>query len=253
MKKHLTTAFLCFFISFANILTAQKTIVEDEQTWVGMFNQVRFSKQWGLWDDIHFRLKDNFIKEPSQFLIRFGPTYYLNDDVRLTAAYSFAHTFPDETHKNISQPEHRPFQQVQWYTRYGKTRLMQWIRLEERFRRKIKNDDELADGYNFNWRARYNFGLFLPLSKKGLVPHTLQFLLNDELMVNFGKNIVYNYFDQNRLFGGFVYQFTKESSLQLGYMNIFQQQAAGNKYKSIHTIRLFYFHNFDFRKTAETK
>ncbi len=250
MKKKLLI-FILFISLTDNYLIAQKTITEDEQTWFGIFNQTRFTDKWGMWADTHFRLKDDFVKEPSQFLIRVGPTYYVNDDVRLTAAYSFVNTFPDETHKNISQPEHRPFQQIQWYTRYGKTRLMQWVRLEERFRRKIKNDDEWADGYNFNWRARYNFAFFVPLSKKGLAPHTLQFLVNNELMVNFGKNIVYNYFDQNRLFGGFVYQFTKESNIQFGYMNIFQQQAAGNRYKSIHTIRLFYFHNLDFRPTNE--
>ncbi|MBL7815041.1 MAG: DUF2490 domain-containing protein [Saprospiraceae bacterium] len=230
-----------------NALLAQKTYVQEEQTWLGMFNQVRLSNRWGLWHDIHFRLKDNFIKEPSQFLIRVGPTFYINDDVRFTVAYNFINHFPDETHKNISQPEHRPFQQIQWYARYGKTRLMQWIRLDERFRRKIKNDNELADGYNFNWRVRYNFALFIPLSKKGLAPKTLQLLLNDEIMVNAGKNIVYNYFDQNRFFAGFNYQFTKESQLQFGYMNLFQQQAAGNKYRQQHTIRLFYFHNFDLR------
>lgn len=70
-------------------------------------------------------------------------------------------------------------------------------------------------------------------------------------MFNFGKNIVYNYFDQNRLFAGAAYQFSPESHLQFGYMNVFTQQASGNKYKVFHCIRAFYFHNFDFRMTAQ--
>ena len=252
MKKKVLINFL-FILLTANYLGAQKTITEEEQAWFGVFNQTRFSNKWGTWTDVHFRLKDNFVKEPSQFILRVGPTYYLSDDVRLTAAYSFVNIFPDETHKNISQPEHRPFQQIQWFTKLPFGKLMQWVRLEERFRRKIKNDNELSDGYNFNWRTRCNFALFIPLSKKGFAPNSWQFLLNDEVMVNFGKNIVYNYFDQNRLFGGFVYQISKESLLQFGYMNVFQQQAAGNKYKNIHTFRLFYSHNFDLREKTETK
>jgi hypothetical protein len=31
-------------------------------------------------------------------------------------------------------------------------------------------------------------------------------------------------------------------------MNVFQQLAAGNSYKNIHAIRLFYLHNLDLRK-----
>ena len=37
-------------------------------------------------------------------------------------------------------------------------------------------------------------------------------------------------------------------TLQVGYMNIFQQLAAGNKYRSNHVARVFYFHNLDLRK-----
>jgi hypothetical protein len=177
--------------------------------------------------------------------------YYLTDDVRLTLAYNFINHFPDEAHKNISQPEHRLMQQVQWFTKIKSSRLMQWVRLEERWRQKILSDNELAEGFNFNWRIRYNFALFMPLTKKGLGPKGLQFLVNDELMVNFGENIVYNYFDQNRFFAGLVYQATSHSQVHLGYMNLFQQQAAGNRFRELHTLRLFYFHNFDLRKSVE--
>ena len=104
---------------------AQKTILSDDQTWIALFNQTRISEKWGSWTDVHFRLKNDFIKDPSQFLIRVGPTYYITDDVRHTVAYNFINHFPDEAHPGISQSEHRPFQQLQWYTRFPKTRLMQ--------------------------------------------------------------------------------------------------------------------------------
>ena len=54
-------------------------------------------------------------------------------------------------HTKVTQPEHRPWQQIQWHTKYGQNRTMQWFRLEERFRRKIQNDSTLADGYDFNF------------------------------------------------------------------------------------------------------
>ena len=110
------------------------------------------------------------------------------------------------------------------------------------------NDNELGDGYLFNWRIRYNFALFIPITKKRFEPGGLQFLANEEMMVNFGKTIVYNHFDQNRFFVGLVYQLNKHAQLHGGYMNLYQQLATGNQFRDQHTVRVFYFHNLDFRK-----
>lgn len=240
--------FLLFvFTLTATISSAQKAVATEEQTWLGVFSQTRISNKWGLWFDTHLRFKDDFVSDLSQFIIRAGPTYYLSEDVRLTAAYAYVHHFPAEGHENIAQPEHRPWQQVQWFMRGQKARLMQWVRLEERFRRKILSDSELADGYNFNWRIRYNFALFIPITKKRFEPGGLQFLINDEVMLNFGKNITYNVFDQNRFFAGLVFQVNKHDQLYAGYMNLYQQLAAGDVFRNQHTIRVFYFHNFDLR------
>ena len=231
-------------------MTAQKTVTTDEQTWLAIFNQTRLSSKWGFWFDAHLRLKDDFVGDLSQAIVRAGPTYYVNNDLRLTAAYAYVYFFPAPGHTNIGLPEHRPWQQVQWFIRGSDARLMQWIRLEERFRRKTFTDNELGEGYNFNWRIRYNFALFLPITKKRFEPGGLQFLINDEVMVNFGKNIVYNHFDQNRFFVGLVYQINKHAQLHGGYMNLYQQLPAGNKFRNQHTVRVFYFHNFDLRKDA---
>ena len=230
---------------------SQKQITYTEQVWLGYYNQTRFSNKWGLWVDVHLRTKEDFFTNFSQAIGRAGVTYYLNDNTKLTAGYAYVNHFPADAHKNISQPEHRPWQQLQWHTKYQKLRLMQWIRLEERFRRKIENDDELAEGYNFNWRVRYNFLAAFPLSKKAFAPKTWSFVLNDELHINAGKEVVNNYFDQNRFFAGFSYHLNAHDNIQIGYMNVFQQLPAASSYKSIHAARLFYFHNLDARRSAK--
>lgn len=235
-------------VLFIGVSHAQKTVNTEEQAWFGVLNQTRFSKKWGVWVDAHLRLKDEFVGDLSQAILRVGPMYYVNDEVRLTAAYAYVHNFPAAGHANIGLPEHRPWQQVQWFSKGKKARLMQWIRLEERFRRKTLNDNALGNGYTFNWRIRYNFAFFVPLTKKQFEPRGLQFLVNDEMFVNFGKNIVYNHFDQNRLFLGLVYQVNKHAQLHGGYMNLYQQLPAGNQFRNQHSVRIFYFHNFDFRK-----
>ncbi len=247
--------FICLLVLMVFLylqLSAQtKSTAHVEQVWLGYFNQTRFNDKWGMWADLHLRTKEDFFTNFSTTILRLGLTHYLNDDTKFTLGYAYVNFFPADNHKNISQPEHRPWQQIQWHSRFPNLRLMQWFRLEERYRRKILNDDELAEGYSFNFRIRYNFFAQFPLSKKKFQPNTLSLVLNDEVLVNFGKQIVYNYFDQNRFFAGFNYHINKHDNLQFGYMNLFQQLVAGNQYRNIHTGRVFYFHNLDFRNKTK--
>ncbi|GAB2780956.1 hypothetical protein HNQ93_001289 [Hymenobacter luteus] len=245
--KHLLPL-LGFLLLLSQHATAQKQYVREQQTWLGVFNQTRFSDRWGTWTDLQLRLHDHYVRDLAQGLARVGLTYYLTDEVRLTAGYAYVHHFPEGT-RTISQAEHRPWQQVQWFTKFPRARLMQWVRLDERFRRTIQGGNERTDGFNFNYRARYNAALFLPLTNKGFTPGGLQFLLNNEVMMNFGREIRLNYFDQNRLFAGLVYQLNPHAQLHGGYMHLFQQLPTGSSYRNQHTIRLFYFHNFDLRPT----
>ncbi len=233
-----TLGLLLGSLPFTPPAQAQKQLVQERQTWLGVFTQTRFSDRWGLWAEGHLRLHDQFVHELFQTVACAGATYYLTDDVRLTGGYAYAYLYPDGA-RTVGQPEHRPWQQVQWFTRFPRARLMQWVRLEERFRQQVVRNDELGSDFDFNYRTRFNAALFLPLTRKQFAPGGLQLLLNDEVMVNFGEQIRYNYFDQNRLFAGVVYQVSKQAQVQ-----------AGDIYRNQHTIRVFYFHNLDLRKPA---
>ena len=225
-----------------------KQTEQVEQIWLGYFNQTRLTDKFGVWTDLNLRTRDEFVNKFSVSILRLGLTYYVNDATKLTAGYAYVSHYPADAHKKVTQPEHRPWQQLQWHTKYGKKRMMQWFRLEERFRRKILNDSTLAPGNNFNFKLRYNFFYDIPLSSEGIKAGAFSFVVNDEVHVNFGKQIVNNYFDQNRFFLGLKYQITDHDNLQLGYMNLFQQLPVGNKYRSIDAIRLFYFQNLAWRK-----
>jgi hypothetical protein len=238
---------LLFSLSLFLSANAQRTIVNDQQTWLAMFNQARFSKHWGIWHDSHLRLRDNFADSLATGIARLGLTYYINDDLRLTAGYAYIGFAPEGT-RRITQPEHRPWQQIQWFVKYPKIRMMQWLRLEERFRQHVSNGVKLLDTYDFNYRLRHNAMLTTPLSKKGFGKGGFQLVVANELHINFGEAIVFNVYDQNRFFTGLIYQNTDHSNIQLGYMNVYQQLATGNRHRNNHTIRLFYNHNFDFRK-----
>jgi hypothetical protein len=130
---------IVFLLSSSSLIFSQSTrqTVEEEQLWLGYFNQTRVSDKWGFWAEAQYRGTEHFIQEPSKGLVRLGLTYYLNDDMKLTNGYAFINHFPEEGHANVSQPEHRIWQQLQYHSRFGGVRTMNWFRLEERFRQEV--------------------------------------------------------------------------------------------------------------------
>ena len=229
--------------------TVEKHIHNREQTWLGYFNQTRISNRFGFWLDVHYRQTDNFIDRPFQLLIRQALTYFIKDNIRVHVGYVLAEHFPAKGLSTI-RPEHRGWQQIWWNQKYPGFSTLQWLRLEERFNKKITND-VLSEETTLTFRLRYNLSFFIPLKGKEIVAKTPFVAVMDEVFLNFGGNVVYNTFDQNRFFAGVGYQFNKHLNAQLGYMKIFQQEATGNNYISSDVVRLFFFHNLDLRKSNE--
>lgn len=103
-----------------------------------------------------------------------------------------------------------------------KIKFQNRILLEERFFQTIENN-ELTDNYNFSLRLRllsqFTFDLFKLNSEK----ENIGLYLSNEILVHYGKNIVFNIFDQNRFQTGVYYNYNKNLSLKLGYMHWFQE------------------------------
>lgn len=243
MKSIITIVFL-FQAYF--VLAQQKQVVTEEKTFLGFFNQARFANRFGTWIDIHHRTTDNFVNRPLQSLGRFGLTFYITDHFRFTAGYCLAYNYPAKGF-NTSKIEHRPWQQLFFKQEYHKVQTIQILRLEERYNQEIIKD-EPTNNFIYTNRLRYSYLVLIPFTKNGISPKKLFGVLNDEVFVNFGKNITYNVFDQNRFFCGIGYQIGTNSSVHLGYMNINQQFSSGYKFSESHCIRLFVYHNIDFRK-----
>jgi hypothetical protein len=244
MSKYLF-AFLSFALPYTPDSWAQKDIGKREQIWNGYFNQTRFTERSGIWVDLQLRLND-FLHEKSVSIARAGYTYFVSDQLRLTAGYGYiTHYSPEPLVPDV--PESRGWQQVQWFEKKKSLSLAQYFRVEERFVREVSNG-ELTDAFRFNWRFRYNFGVTIPLKAREIRAKTPFIFLNDELLINAGRTIVNNYFDQNRLFAGLGYQFTASLNAHLGYLYVFQQRPEGNRYVHINAIRFFIVHSIDLTK-----
>jgi hypothetical protein len=229
MKKLLLSALLTFTSLFVVAQSPEKEFEYRKMTWLGYFNQTRFTEKSGLWLDLHLRLNDDFTNETHALLGRVAYIYYFSDKARLDVGYAYQEQ-PGH-HGAVDVHEHRPWQQLQWFEKKSWFSLMQWVRFEQRFRSAGDQEYEFA-----NHRVRYNLAVSIPLTKKEMGPKTPFLFVNNEVFINAGKNIVNN---------------TSHLNVQLGYMNIFQQLPAGDQYVKTDAIRLFLFHSIDLRKDAD--
>jgi hypothetical protein len=130
----------------------------------------------------------------------------------------------------------------------GRTGILLRLRNEQRWR-EIMVNDEASGEWSFVNRVRYLMSFSFPMSK-----HSKKFswVAADEVLINFGKDVVYNTFDQNRIFLGIKHKLSNTWSYDIGYMNVYQQKANGYQYDMNHTFRWFFYYNPDFRKNKGT-
>ncbi len=116
-------------------------------------------------------------------------------------------------------PELRPFQQLQYAVSMDRLRFDWRLMIEERFFRRVANE-EFVSGFRFNWRFRNRFRFLFDLGER------VDFEAGSEIMINTGKNVELNFFDQHRA----VTQFNIDLNgpkLHLGYMHWFFLTGAG--------------------------
>ena len=241
MGKYLV---LCvFFTSICLKGNAQTS--HTQESWWDYLNQNRYSNKWGSWLDLQLKLNNQFIQSKNEGEYTAGVSYFSNARFKYTGALSYIDAYPNVAHFNHTK-EIRPWAMVQLNTSNHYSKWLQWLRVDQRFRETISN--KLASGdYDYSTRLRYYVLAQFPLSKHKYEKGSVSFVTSEELYLNFGKNIVYNTFDQNRFFVGFYYFMNKSNILQLGYTNLYLKNNAPNKYLKSDIVRVSVFNTIDFR------
>jgi hypothetical protein len=225
--------------------TPPKDINEQMQTWISLNTVTRFSDHWGVAADAHIR-ETGFFESNNFYLLRGGITYIPNTSVSLTAGYAHMWLAPSTDGWSTYADENRIYQQAQVITKVGKVSILQRLRNEQRWQEKIAND-EPTGAFRFTDRIRYLASFTIPVFSDKKLP---SLVLSDELLIHFGKEVVYNTFDQNRLFIGIRQNINPKLSYDFGYMNVYQQKYSGYQYDMNHTLRLFFYLNSSIKPTA---
>lgn len=223
----------------------------NQNAWLMYFGNHKLTDRFGVHAEIQWRRHDG-LSENQQMLLRGGVDYYLKNNARFTAGYGFIKTYPyGEFGGPEAFPEHRAWQQFLTTQSLGKLKLAHRYRLEQRW---IGNaaTGEMSNGRYEN-RVRYMAKATLTLTEAW--QHPMFAAVYDEIFVNFGKEVAFNIFDQNRLYGALGFTLSASLKLEVGYLyqlvqlrSLDLQGTPRNRIENNHTLQVGLFSTLAFTK-----
>ncbi|WP_242602267.1 DUF2490 domain-containing protein [Legionella waltersii] len=167
------------------------------------------------WLEIQDRIGED-VSQLSQILLRPGLGYEFSPTASAWVGYAFIHTYRPFSQQPVD--ENRLWQQLLWSKNYTPLKLSARSRLEERF---IQRVPETA--WRYRQLVKTNIHTTLPKYDVVITEEAFIHLNNFNLQKNRG-------FDQNRLFIGLGYKASKNSTVEVGYLNQLIKRTRGNHY-----------------------
>lgn len=243
-------AFCFFWAPVCHGQSGSRSTTSNTNAWLMYFGNHKVSERWGIHAEVQWRRHDLFA-ENQQLLLRGGVDFYTRANNRFTAGYGYIRTHPYGEFAGPGDfPEHRLWQQFLTSQVIGKANLSHRYRLEQRF---IGNPvTGSMDGGRYENRIRYMAKLTIPIAEEWQKPMFVA--IYDEVMLNFGKEVGYNLFDQNRLYGALGFTLTPYMKLEAGYLHQLVQlrsldSGARNRIENNHTLQVGLFSTIPFFKT----
>jgi len=207
---------------------AQKQVNVSNQQWFQYYNTLQIGNQWAIQSDLGIRFRDE-LGDLSQTLIRSGIEYQWNNHLRSTAGFAFLTFHLDGVRTRV---EYRPYQELDLTETYGRVKTQHRFRMEERF---FSATDESGLLSSFNFRYRYRFQAIIPLihlkNEKKLV-----LIVGDEILLNSGKEIIYNIFDSNRILIGPALHLSPNMDISVIYNHLFAQKNQPEMFSRTHIV-----------------
>lgn len=198
--------------------TTQELIQHKPEVWFGYVTETRINEHFSIWNDAHL--------VPTDFLIlRTGLSFKapsLPFQPKFTAGYAHVWAYIDTAPKGYVN-ENRPWCQIVLNHHIKTIGLMHRFRYDARFKDNLgRSANESNKVFNSRWRYMLQLKYCFPRVKNSWQSYIY---LNDEILLNSGKNIENSFrTDQNRLSGGVGLKY-KNTAIQVGYMHRFKHSA----------------------------
>ena len=243
MKPKIFLLVLLFPLLALGQTQTTKDVNVQTQSWFALNTTFRLDENWSILADAQMR-RSQFLSQNNFNIVRTGLAYDILPGFATALGYAHLWVAPSNSAWSTIANENRIYQQALYSTKLGNVTLVHRLRNEQRWQDIIVNDQKTGD-LRFTNRVRYQLGCTIPLSKKASVP---SIVVSDEILFQFGKDVVYNTFDQNRIFVGIRQALSPTWSYDFGYMQVYQQKSSGFQYDQNHTLRLFFYYNKGLRK-----
>lgn len=220
---------------------AVKQTTHQNLIWFAYMNRIDLSPKWFIGSEVQER-RFVFPDKQHQLVLRSHLHYRFTPDWNVSVGFTYFLQSPQDqlSESTLMVPELRPHVELAGANKFNsRWRIDHRYRLEKRFFRNFEGED-LMSGYTTNFRARYNLTLSWLIS--GEDQRALMLKLSNEIHFNFGKEIVYNHFDQNRIYFAINYNVSPQLNLEAGYMNWYQQRQSGNEFYNRDILRINLIH-----------
>ncbi len=251
--------FVAIIIVFAADLWAQpagRAIVNQPIEWFAVSSTMKISDRINLYADTHLRYAESL--DPMQNQIRIAGEWVISKKwsvipIGYVYVANFQYGEQPATYKNN---EHRIYQQAILKYTTGKFGFNHRFRIEERFiqaHSKTSTGEVVNEGFDENRqiRFRYRGTITYPLNKDKIESKTLFAAVYDEFFISWGGRVTFHQPDQNRIFAGLGYQFTKNVSLQSGFFYQMLIKANGAQQENNVGINTQLTYNLDFSKKKD--
>jgi len=246
---------LCLTLLHSFFTPAQ---AQDRQTvtqateWTSATSSIKLTNRLTLMTEAHFRFVQMF--EPMQVQVRTGLDLKLNKNwsvLPLGYVYTINPKYGKQPNVFVNN-EHRLFEQVVLKHHAGKVNVSHRLRLEQRYIQvhTMENNDIVIDhGFTLHTnRLRYKIQGELPVGSGSEGKPWLAVVVSEEIFLSFGDAVVYHEPDQNRLFAGLSYHFTKDFYIQGGPFYQILIKSGGKRQENNIGALFTITYNFDFSK-----
>ena len=237
----------------AHYVFGQKSITNQNLVWYGLFTTLEINKKWYFQNEVQER---HFVHPTvqHQFLIRSHIHRVLGKsgwETSVGMCFFFQNPNDPNAIVKLTIPELRPHIEFACKQKVENVTFDHRYRAEARFFHNTNAPrTELEDGFEFgNFRFRYRLQVTIPLYKMADKRY-LKLKISDEIHLNAGNKISKNVFEQNRVYAGINCDIFQNLSVEVGYLNWFQQRPTGEFYnRSI--LRCTVFHRIILNKTKQ--
>lgn len=245
---------LLFFVSKSTFSQSNENTVHQSIEWFSLNSTIKVHQRVGIFVEGNFRFVQTL--NPQQYQFRTAVDITLSKNFSIVPVgyvYSWNFQYGKQPVSYVNN-EHRLYQQVMYKHAIGRFYFHHRFRLEERFLQDHHTSAEgvvIGDAYtNERNRIRYRPLVYIPLNHNKIEAKTVFISVWDEVFASWGKDVTYHSPDQNRLFVGAGYQFTKLISVQAGGLYQMLKKSNGALQENNVGMLILLTYNLDLTKQA---